>query len=71
MELSFSSSLQYQYYHSVIICPMQSVRSDTSILFDNGSIGDSFHKNDVTITHVHREVQSYSPEHSMMEKGPK
>ena len=42
LELSFSSSPQYKSRSYVMICPKQSVRSDTSLSFDNGSFGNSF-----------------------------
>ena len=54
-----------------MLFPLQSLRSDTSISFENGSLGNYFRENEVTSTHVKIEVQLSSPELSMIEKGPK
>ena len=56
LELSLYSSPQVQSRQSIILCKMQSVSSDRSVSFDNGSIGNSFHINEVTSTHVQREI---------------
>ena len=53
-----------------MICPIQSVRYDTSISFYNVSLGKYFHDNEVKRKHVQREVELSSPELSIMEKVP-
>ena len=71
LEQSFSFSPQNQSRHFSIICTLQSLRYETSLSFDNRSLGNSFHENEVTITHVKIEFKLSSPELSMMDKGPK
>ena len=50
-----------------MLSPLQSVCSDISISFYNESLGNYFIENEVTRTHVQREVELSSTELSMME----
>ena len=54
-----------------MLCPLQSVIPDKSLLFDNGSIGNSLHENGMIITHLQIEVELSSPKFAMVEKEPK
>ena len=71
LKLSLSYSTQDQSRHSTMICPLQSVISDTSISFDNGSLENYFHEDVMTSTHVQIQGELSSLELPMMEKGTK
>ena len=71
LKLSLSYSTQDQSRHSTMICPLQSVISDTSISFDNGSLEKYLHNNVMTSTHVKIQVELYLQELLIMEKGTK
>ena len=71
LEMAFSSSPQYQLRNILMLCPLQSVSSDTSISFYNGSIENSFRENQVTSKYIHIEAEFSSPELAMMQKVPK
>ena len=69
--LSLSSSPKDQLRHYTMLCPLQSVIPDKSLLFDNISLGNSLHENGMTITHLQIEFELSSPKLAMVEKLPK
>ena len=54
-----------------MLCMMQSVISYISISFDNVSLGNYYHDNEVKRIHVKREDELSSPEFSIVDKGPR
>ena len=71
LELLLSSSPQDSSRHSAMLFPLQSVISDTSISFYNESLVSSFHENEVTRTHIKREVAFFSTELLIMDRVPR
>ena len=54
LEQPLSSSPHEKLCHSAMLFPLQSVISDTSISFDNVSLVNYLHENEVTSTHEQR-----------------